>query len=288
MAAAVLGCDSVVFLDDDQVITDPQFLVRAAEGLGAQLKDGRSVLAKSGYYTDEEGRYQGQSTPRFADMFWRKDEAFNEALSIVAAPPRIKPSPIAFGGCFALHRDMFVNVSFDPWVMRGEDVDYVINARMHGGDVFLDGEWSVVHNPPKLPSEALQFRQDVYRFVYEHRKIEFAKSQVDLRQVTPESMMPFPGQFLGSSVGWRAWMTAVLRGLTSKEGGRYLRVARSALREAGDYARENCQNYYDFQRRWPLMMDRIWDDVALKPLFTGERSVDRTTITGRFPIVRDE
>jgi hypothetical protein len=33
------------------------------------------------------------------------------------------------------------------------------------------------------------------------------------------------------------------------------------------------------------MMDRIWEDIALGSLFSGERSVDRTAITGRFPIV---
>lgn len=288
MAAAVLGCESVVFLDDDQVITDRQFLLRASEALGERLDDGRAVLAKTGYYTDEDGRYQRHVKPSFADSFWRKDDAFNHALAVVDAPPRIKQSPLAFGGCMSLHRDMFVNVSFDPWVMRGEDVDYVINARMHGGDVFLDGEWSVVHNPPKLPSEALQFRQDVYRFIYEHRKIEFAKSQVDLRQVTAESLAPFPGNFLGSSIVWRAFLTSILKGFTAKEGGRYFRIARVALKDAGEYARENCNNYFDFQRRWPLLMERIWDDVALKPLFTGERRMDRTAITGRFPVIRDE
>lgn len=286
MAAAVLGCDRVVFVDDDQVITDPAFLTRAIEGVGARLEDGRPVLAKSGYYTDADGRYQRHGTPQWSDMYWRQNDAFNQALSLVDAPPRIKPSPVAFGGCLAIHKDMFMNVSFDPWVVRGEDIDYVLNARMHGGDVFLDGEWSVIHQPPKLPSEALQFRQDVYRFIYEHRKIEFAKSQVDLRQVTPESLMPYPGPFLGSSITWRSMVTAVLRGITHKEGGRYLRIARIALKDAAEYARENCQNYFDFQRRWPMLMDRIWDDIALKSLFTGERKVDRTAITGRFPSVR--
>jgi hypothetical protein len=285
MAAAVMGSDALVFVDDDQIVTDPGFLSKATEGLGARLGDGRVVLAKSGYYTDAEGNYQRHISPHWSNMFWRQNDAFNSALALVDAQPRIKPSSLAFRGCLALHRDMFSNVSFDPWVLRGEDIDYVLNARMHGGDVFLDGEWSVIHQPPKLQSEALQFRQDVYRFIYEHRKIEFAKSQVDLRQVTPESMAPYPGPFLGSSITWRATVTAVLRGLSRKESGRYMRVARIALKDAADYARENCQNYYDFQRRWPMMMDRIWDDIALKSLFTGERQVDRSAITGRFPSV---
>ena len=33
-------------------------------------------------------------------------------------------------------------------------------------------------------------------------------------------------------------------------------------------------------------MDRVWEDVALKSLFTGERRVDRGAITGRFPVIQ--
>jgi len=289
IAAAVLGSEAVLFIDDDQIIDDPAFFTKAFEGLGMRLDDGKAILAKTGYYTDEDGRYQRHADPQWADMFWRREDAFNEALAMVDRPPRMTPSTVAFGGCLALHRDMYCNVSFDPWVVRGEDIDYVINVRMHGGDVFLDGEWSVIHRPPRLPSEALQFRQDVYRFVYEHRKIEFAKSQVDLRQVTPESMEPYPGRFMSSSVVWRAVATAMLRGVSRRsEGGRYFRVARAAVKDASEYARQNCHNYFDFQRRWPMFLDRIWDDIALRSLFSGERRVDRAAITGRFPQIRHD
>ena len=288
IAAAVLGCETALFIDDDQIIDDPTFLKKALYGIGERAENKRPILAKTGYYTDEAGHYQRHVDPHWSDMFWRREDAFNEALSMVDKLPRITPSPVAFGGCLALHRDMYCNVSFDPWVVRGEDIDYVINARMHGGDVFLDGEWSIIHKPPRLPSEALQFRQDIYRFIYEHRKIEFAKSQVDLRQVTPESMEPYPGRFISSGVVWRAVATALLRGLTRKEGGRYLRSARIALRDASQYAQENCHNYFDFQRRWPMLLDRIWEDIALKAIFTGERRIDRAAITGRFPRLRSD
>jgi len=285
MAAAVLGHESVVFIDDDEIVTDPDFLKTALYGLGARFDDGTPLLAKTGYYTDSDGRWQRNDAARWSDMFWRQRDAFNQALSIINKPPRVQRSNIAFGGCFALHRDMFANVSFDPWVLRGEDMDYVINARMHGGDVYLDDDWRIVHLPPEPVSEAIRFRQDVYRFVYEHRKVEFAKSQVDLRQVTPKSMMPYPGPFIDSSVGWRASLTAVLRTLTSNERGLYMQVALHGMGEAATYARDNCQNYFEFQRRWLIMMESLWDDIALKSLFSGERRVDRSAITGRFPVV---
>jgi hypothetical protein len=180
---------------------------------------------------------------------------------------------------------MYANVSFDPWILRGEDVDYIISARMHGGGVYLDDEWKVVHLPPEPISEAIRFRQDAYRFVYEQRKIEFAKSQVDLRQVTPKSMMPYPGPFLEGSVGWRATVTAFLRSITGPERGAYYNIATHTISEASQYAREHCQHYFEFQRRWPIMIEALWDDIALKSLFSGERRVDRTAITGRFPVV---
>ncbi|HZL06111.1 MAG TPA: hypothetical protein VFE45_11970 [Coriobacteriia bacterium] len=288
MVSASLGCDLAVFLDEDQVIADPRFLVRAMEGIGARTKDGKVILAKSGYYTDEKGRYQVARDVAWSDLFWRQDEAYNEALAVVAAPPRIRPSTVAFGGCLALHRHMYCAVSFDPWVVRGEDIDYVINARMHGGDVFLDGEWHVIHRPPAVPSEAAAFRQDVFRFIYEHRKLEFSASQVDLRQVTPSSLEPYPGPFVDASINRRARATALLRALGGKESGEYVDIARHAISAASEYARDNCERYFAFQRRWPLMMDRLWEDVALKSLFTGERRLDRSAITGRFPALRPD
>lgn len=283
---SVLGSEAVVFLDDDQVVISPDFLTRAMEGLGERADEGGLVLAKTGYYVDDKGSYHVADEAPWYDMFWRQNEHFDQAVSAVGRPPRLKPSTIAFGGCLALHRDMYCNVPFDPWSVRGEDVDYVIDARMHGADVFLDSEWSVIHRPPKPPSEAVVFRHDVFRFIYTHRKLEFSRSQVDLRHVTPASLMPYPGPFVDASIIWRARATALVRAAAGRERARYLDVARRGIKEAQRYARENCERYFSFQRRWPLLMDRLWEDIALRTLFTGERRVDRSAITGRFPPVR--
>ena len=286
MLGSILGSQTVVFLDDDQVITDPAFLGQATAGLAQRDDQGRAVLAKSGYYADEQGSFLAKGPTPWTDTFWRQTEFYNKGMTTALKPPRIKPSNLAFGGCLALHRDMYCNVSFDPWAVRGEDIDYVINARMHGGDVFLDSEWAVLHQPPSTASEAALFRQDVLRFVYTHRKLEFSKSQVDLRQVTPGSLMPYPGHLVDSSINWRSRVTALLRALGTKERGAYLTIARTTVPQAAHYARENCEKYFAFQRRWPLLMDRIWEDIALKSLFTGERRVDRGALTGRFPVIK--
>ncbi|MDY0341868.1 MAG: hypothetical protein RBS17_11760 [Coriobacteriia bacterium] len=286
VAAAILGSESIVFVDDDEVVTDPEFLTRAMEGLGDVDDKGRPVLAKTGYYLSEQGSCATAGPEPWTDTFWRQNEFFDRAITAVGKPPRIKPTTLAFGGCMALHRDVYMNVPFDPWATRGEDVDYVIDARMHGADMYLDSAWSIVHCPPASSSRAMLFRHDVYRFIYTHRKLEFAKSQVDLRQVTAESLMPYPGHFVDASIGWRSRVTALLRALGSKERGAYLEIATKVVPEAQEYARENCERYFTFQRRWPMLMDRLWEDIALKSLFSGERRVDRGALTGRFPIIR--
>ena len=143
---------------------------------------------------DREGKYQVKDAAHWSDMFWRRADAFNRALSIVDAPPRMRVSTVAFGGCLALHRELTEQVSFDPWVFRGEDLDYLINARLHGHQVFLDGDWRILHQPPDVPSEALKFRQSGFSFIYGHRKLEFARSQVDLHRITSNSLMPYPGR----------------------------------------------------------------------------------------------
>jgi hypothetical protein len=285
MIAGALGSEIVIFIDDDQVVVDEDFLDRALYGLGKKTRKGTPVLAKTGYYVDAEGDHRVPVPGRWHDVAWRQIPAYNATLSRLLSPPRLRRSPIAFGGCLALHRDMYANVAFDPWVVRGEDVDYVINVRMHGGDVFLDNEWRLLHQPPPASSEAIGFRQDVYRFVYEHRKIEFAKSQVDLRPVSVRSLVPYPGEFVGGSVTWRGVITGVLRALAGNESRTYLDVAKAAVFDAPAYARQHCQDYFAFQRRWPILMERIWDDIPLRSLFTGERSLNKSTLTGRFPSI---
>ena len=219
IAAAVLGHEAVVFLDDDEVVLDDDFLEKALYGLGAKLQDGTPLLAKSGYYVDDQGRWQRHDAAALVrTCSGVKLDAFNcgarhrdEAAAAAAGQDRVR---WLSWRCTATCTSA---VGFDPWVTRGEDIDYVINVRMHGGDVFIDDEWNALHLPPEPVSEALRFRQDVYRFVYEHRKIEFAKSQVDLRQVTPKSMAPYPGDFIDSSVGWRAFVTGMLRAIARPE-----------------------------------------------------------------------
>lgn len=283
MAAAVMGKDSVIFVDDDEVVENDDFVEMGLFGLGLQIHNGGRLLAKSGYYTNQDGSWQHPTGEvRWTDRFWRQEAAFNKALATVMEPPRLQPARVAFGGCMALHKDVYTAIAFDPWITRGEDIDFLINLRLHGGEMYIDDQWSIMHLSQGPKSRAVRFRQDMYRFVYEHRKLEFAKSQVDLARVTPESLAPFPGDFVDSSVSFRARITSLLRCITSNERSLYWHIATGSIRDAGEYARKHCGNYFALQRAWAYMMERLFNDVPLGTHFKGERSIDHTAFTGEF------
>ncbi len=108
VVAATLGAEQCFFIDDDEVITDPDFLRIGGEGLGMKTPDGKVVFAKTGYYVDEHGSHHLRDEAHWYDAFWRVSDEYNRAMGAIDAPPRVKPANVAFGGCMALHRDMYM------------------------------------------------------------------------------------------------------------------------------------------------------------------------------------
>lgn len=283
VVAAILEYDHVIFIDDDTVIDDPQWLIRGMEGIGASVVGQAPMFAKTGYYTDASGAWAPKVESHWYDRWWRQTEAFNRWMRRALDGDRFQRSNVATGGCLGIHREIFSRVPFDPWITRGEDLDYVINLRMLGLDMIFDDQWRLKHLPPDHGiDEATRFKQDIFRWIYEVRKIEYARSQVDLIQVTSRSLEPYPGPFLEQSMTWRTIGTALLRSIGKRGARGYFGAAMTAMRAAGEYAQNNCHNYFTFARMWPHMMAAMWEDVALRSLLRGERIVDREALTGRF------
>jgi hypothetical protein len=108
----------------------------------------------------------------------------------------LKETPFVFGGNMIIHRNLFTVVPFDPKVPRGEDIDFLINAKMSGFTFFLDNQLSIKHLPPPKSHPAwMQLREDIYRFVYERAKIENQIEIKGMTRVSPEAFDPYPGCF---------------------------------------------------------------------------------------------
>jgi hypothetical protein len=128
---------------------------------------------------------------KYWDQYDRMNEAFGK---IIGSDPRLKETPFVFGGNMVIHRNLFTVVPFDPHVTRGEDIDFLMNAKMFGFHFFLDNQLSIKHLPPsKAYPIWMQLREDIHRFIYERAKIEHQTAIAGMTRVYPEDFDPYLG-----------------------------------------------------------------------------------------------
>ncbi|MCD8199726.1 MAG: hypothetical protein LUD25_02040 [Coriobacteriaceae bacterium] len=287
--ASIFAHDTIVFLDERFVVPGSDFLERAVYGIGAQTPEGSVITAKTGYFLDEEGNYTAPEDVKWYRRSWNSNVEFNAYIQEVMEGPRLTQAKSACGGCMVLHADAYGLIPFDPWIVRGEDLDYVLSGLMYGLDIWFDNCLQVQSLPDQAESdEVQQFRKDVYRWFYENRKIEFAKTQIDLLQISSQALEPYPGPWITKKIDSKARRTAYLSAIGHREHIQYLRAGRQTRKEAAAYARENCSQYFDFQREWPQLVRALWNDIALATQFSGVRStkVGNPSFTGRLSAVQ--
>ena len=296
--AAVLGHDVVVFLDDDEVALESDFLTKAVWGLGSLTRQNLQVLVKSGFFVDEEGSPYAKASTAWSERWWSKAADFNHVMRrLQTSSSRISRSNHMCGGCCALHAAAFSRVPFDPYITRGEDLDYVLNLRANGLDVWFDNEWCVRLQPPAQTAGAPSvFMQNVHRWLYEYRKLDAMNARRDLRTITPESLMPYPAPWLSQGVRRRVFQTALRRMVVGPERLAYLRILTKGRFDADRFARSASSRYLSFAMVWPTIVSALWEDRVVRDaiLKTGEVSApaiapsrpspaDPLADTGSFP-----
>ncbi|MBA7487028.1 hypothetical protein ES707_22590 [subsurface metagenome] len=200
LAGILNGSELVIFIDDDEVFTDSKFIDKAVKFVGTESK-GEKILAVAGYYINSDGNYRLDETnvPLWKKEHWNNVFAMNQAFDqTIGKSPRLKPTPFVFGGNMVIHRELLANVSFDPAITRGEDIDFLINTRISGVKFWLDNTLSIMHlPPPKKNPQWLSFREDIKRFLYEKKKVS---DHSHLDGVSRDELMPYPGLFLGEDL----------------------------------------------------------------------------------------
>lgn len=259
VAACLDGAEAAVLFDDDEVYEDPHYLEKVAEVLGSEYR-GRFVGGLAGYYVNPDGGYL---LPRSADWVfaeWPAAEYMNRAFTIIEVGERLKPTPWVFGGNMCIHRELFTRVAFDPRVTRGEDIDYLINARFLGYDFFLDNTLWIRHfPPPKTAPLWRRFREDLDRFIYTREKLRSQEAVEGCRRVEVEELDPYPGRFLRDDLEDMIFRTCVLMALdylSRKDELGFAESMANLLRaRAGHPASRNpFREYLDWRRRWEELM----------------------------------
>ncbi|MEJ2671253.1 MAG: hypothetical protein P8168_03415 [Deltaproteobacteria bacterium] len=206
--ATVCGADVMVSLDDDEVIDDLHFLAKITEDLELLGRE-HPVFGLAGVYRNADG---GVLLPEPGDPWdeaWPKILWLNDALKkLVLDGPRLKPTPLGFGGNLVIPAALGRHLPFDPALTRGEDTDYILNARLFQIPFFLDNSLSIIHLPPENPHPTwLKLRQDLMRFCYTRLKLRQQEPGPGQALVTPEELKPYPGNFLEKDLPLRAFLS---------------------------------------------------------------------------------
>lgn len=262
------GGDVVVLIDDDELFEDENFIEKTSEFIGGRFY-GQTVDGIAGYYINENGEYYDdvniEPWMTYWNRFGSKSKAFDK---IIGGSPRLKITPFAFGGLMVMHKNLYKIVPFDPNLTRGEDIDYLINARMFGFNFFLDNKLSILHLPPEKPHPVWQrFRQDMYRFYYEKKKLETQDEKSNMKMVQAKDFDPYPGEFLKEDLENKIFKSNIMLALDYLSNNE-IENTKATLKNIyiSKYSAEPeynvFKNYLELQNEWEKILDFADDNFS--------------------------
>ncbi len=212
--ASLWEAEVLVSLDDDEVVADQDFLAKIDEDFDILSRD-RAIFGLAGIYQQADGGVLLPEPKEPWAGYWPKIRRLNAALAALALRgPRLKHTYLGFGGNMALGAPLFRRLPFDPAISRGEDVDYLINARMFQFPFYLDNALAIMHLPPDNRQPTwLALRQDLLRFCYTRLKIRQQEPRPGMDVVTAVELQPYPGFFLQDDLPLRAFQSHTLLAL---------------------------------------------------------------------------
>lgn len=267
LAALILDADVVISIDDDEVFNDPNFISKAVENIGKKYK-GKPIMGVCGHYEVIRYRPPEPGEPTW-DIFWTS-EIMRKAHASAKEPPRLKEAKWALGGNMVFHRDLISTIPFDINIARGEDCDYVINAKMFDYTMVMDAELSIAHIPPPTPfPDWLKLRMDIRRFVYTRKKLLCQEPREGLKYVSIESLDPYPGTFLKEDLQERIFKTNILLGMKYLSEGKIddCNECMKNIQIAVEESQSNINpflEYLELQKKWKKLTSLIEEDEKFK------------------------
>ncbi len=252
----LLDYNTVILIDDDEIVKDQSFVQTATEFIGSQVED-KILGLIVGYYENADGTiFRDESEVPWWNLVWEKEKLMNEAFRIItdSKSERLVDTPFAFGGNMVIDKSCWEQVPFDPLIARGEDMDYLRNVKYFGFNVKLDRNLSIRHEPPNAStSYEIKFQQDIRRFLYSKYKLEHMKFETS-------EFDPYPGYFLRQTEG-KIILTELLYSIfRNKDKFVELKDVNQLLEKIqnSDFyfnkVQEKCRNlsgtYFEFQKKW--------------------------------------
>jgi glycosyltransferase involved in cell wall biosynthesis len=257
LLAQALSVEAVLFIDNDEVIEDPDFLNIACEHLHEEW-NGKLVSGKGGFYVNRDGKILLPPQHLWWRFFWNKAKGMNQVWEmILSSRDRLVSSPLLLGGNLVLHASLFQNIPFDPFIPRGEDTDYLINAHRWGFSIFFDPKLRIRHLHPERTKTFYneELRGDIERFLYEREKV---KEGFDL------DLDPYPGYFLKRTLPLKAFLTSFFLSLDHLARGEWDAAGKSLENFSLLFQKKEGGRgtYSAFRADWEKVMDGIQKEGA--------------------------
>ncbi len=260
-----LGCDAVAGIDDDEIVPDVDFMTKVAR-IGQSRADGQVIGGMAGPYYDARGQYAIEGAEELADcpnIFLKKNFFMNRAIArgmTQAEADGLIRSNVAFGGNMVMSRLNIARTCHDPYIARGEDYDYVINAAMDGIYYYFQPAMRITHLPPDSTGSQAADKQskllaDISRFIYMQEKMRYHRQYFPQEAFDPSYLQPYPGPYLDPAVDLA---DEAVRSLDEK----YPDFRRTNRPEdyaanALDMARIKAREFFEYRGRWRSVLDSL-------------------------------
>jgi len=255
LLAHALSMDVVIFIDNDEVLEDSQYLGIACDYLN-QTWNGKLVSGKGGFYINADGEILLSPQRLWWRVLWNKTKWMNRVWEkILSSKDRLVPSPMFLGGNLVLHRHLFQKVPFDPHIPRGEDTDYFINATQLGFCLLFDKQLRIRHLHPERTDDYFhqELQGDIERFLYEREKVKKGPGP---------NLDPYPGYFMKWTLYPKAAVTSLLLSLDYLRKQEWKRAVECMghfrllfQKREGEWSR-----YLKFYADWGRMMEKIKEE----------------------------
>ncbi|MHC4715732.1 MAG: hypothetical protein ACYS5V_02065 [Planctomycetota bacterium] len=267
-----LGADAVVGIDDDEIVPDTAFLSKAAR-IGERRADGELIGGMAGPYYDANGEYRiagAEELGACPNLFLKKnhfmDRAIDRAMTQVE-PDGLIRSNVAFGGNMVMSRATIARTCHDPYIARGEDYDYVINAAMDGTFYYFQPAMAITHLPPdstgaQAADKESKLLADISRFIYMQEKMRLHGERFPAEAFDYDYLHPYPGPYVDPTADLPAHAVAALDE-------KYPHYRQSAdpqefVDRAITLATARAEEFFAYRTRWRTALAGLADNAGFR------------------------
>lgn len=260
----ILNSSIIGAIDDDEVVDDT-YINQICKYVGKNQIDG--IAGRYRYGTGSVFVKERSNNNKFDRLFIKKQNYQNDVYRFIEeSDENILFSPIVLGGNMVFSSNLIENVPFDPFVPRGEDIDYLINSILLGYNWKLDKDLFIDHYPPEC-KETNKLQEDVLRFIYEKAKIEIANNSGKYCHLDVDSLQEYPGNFLKENLEEEA--KYALNHRPKEIVGEPWYLSCEEVLNKGEQLKNKVPHFFEYAENWSKNLKKLKSDKSIRDILNS-------------------